>query len=93
MLDFNMCRWNLYKRPTKNLQLSHRCIGLSTLDILEFYHAEHNIVQNVQIFIISIQVDGPTYVLMLGPYTTHPTPILLLCYPYKPTTTIVVPLH
>ena len=30
---------------------------------------------------------------VLGPYTTHPTPILLLCAPYKPTTIIVVPLH
>ena len=30
---------------------------------------------------------------MLGPYTTHATPILLLCAPYKPTTIIVVPLH
>ena len=30
---------------------------------------------------------------MLGPYTTHPTPILLLCAPYKPTTIIVVPLQ
>jgi len=30
---------------------------------------------------------------MLGPYSTHPTPILLLCAPYKPTTIIVVPLH
>ena len=30
---------------------------------------------------------------LLGPYTTHPTPILLLCAPYKPTTIIVVPLH
>ena len=30
---------------------------------------------------------------MLGPYTTHATPILLQCAPYKPTTIIVVPLH
>ena len=29
-------------------------------DILEFFHDRQNIVQNVQ---ISIQVDGPTYVL------------------------------
>ena len=28
---------------------------------------------------------------MLGPYTTHATPILLLRAPYKPTTIIVVP--
>ena len=28
---------------------------------------------------------------LLGPYTTHPTPILLLCAPYNPTI-IVVPL-
>ena len=33
------------------------------------------------------------YHTMLGPYTTHPTPILLLGTPYKPTTIIVVPLH
>ena len=32
-------------------------------DILEFRHAKQNIVQNVQIFIKSIQVDGPTCVL------------------------------
>ena len=32
-------------------------------------------------------------VIMLDPYTTHATPILLLCAPYKPTTVIVVPLH
>ena len=30
---------------------------------------------------------------MLDPYTTHATPILLLCAPYNPTTIIVVPLH
>ena len=30
---------------------------------------------------------------LLGPYTTHATPILLLLAPYKPTTIIVVPLH
>ena len=30
---------------------------------------------------------------MLDPYTTHATPILLLCAPYKPTSIIVVPLH
>ena len=30
---------------------------------------------------------------LLGPYTTHATPILLLCSPYKPTNIIVVPLH
>ena len=29
----------------------------------------------------------------LGPYCTHTTPILLLCAPYKPSTTIVVSLH
>ena len=27
MLDFNVCKWNPYKRPAKNLKLSHRCIG------------------------------------------------------------------
>ena len=27
LLDFNVCRWNPYKGPTKNLKLSHRCIG------------------------------------------------------------------
>ena len=30
---------------------------------------------------------------MLGPYSTHATPILLLCSPYNLTTIIVVPLH
>ena len=30
---------------------------------------------------------------VLGPYTIHATPILLLHAPYKPTTIIVVPLH
>ena len=30
---------------------------------------------------------------MLGPYTTHATPILLLCAPYKPTIIIGVPLN
>ena len=30
---------------------------------------------------------------MLGPYTTHTTPILLLWAPQKPTTIIVMPLH
>jgi hypothetical protein len=30
---------------------------------------------------------------MLGPYTTHATPILIFCAPYKSTTIIVVPLH
>ena len=29
---------------------------------------------------------------MLGPYTTHATPILLLHAPYKPTTIIIVTL-
>ena len=30
---------------------------------------------------------------LLGPYSTHTTPILLLCDPQKPSTVIVVPLH
>ena len=30
---------------------------------------------------------------LLGPYSTHATPILLLCAPLKPTTIIVVTLH
>ena len=30
---------------------------------------------------------------LLGPYTTHATPILLLYAPYKPNTIIIVPLH
>ena len=63
MLAFNVCRWNPYKRLTKNLQLSHRCIGLNTVDILEFRHARQNIAHNVHIFIKSIQAYGPTCVL------------------------------
>ena len=85
MLAFNMCRWNLYKRPAKNLNLSHRCIGLSIVDISEFHHARHNIVHNVQIFIKSIQADGPTCVLRRHAleYTPQVTNLNLNPYPFK----------
>ena len=57
-----MCGWNPYKRPTKNLKLSHRCIFLSTVDISEFHHSRHNIFHIVHIFTKSTQEDGTTYV-------------------------------
>ena len=85
MLDFNMCRWNPYKRPAKNLNLSHRCIGSSTVDISKFHRARQNIVHNVRIFINIIQAYGPTRVprMQALEHTPQVTNLNLNPFPFK----------
>jgi hypothetical protein len=76
---------DLYNRPAKNLQLLDRCIFLSIVDILEFHHARQNIVHNVQIFIKSIQEDGPTCVQIRQAleHTPQVTNLNLKPFPFK----------
>jgi hypothetical protein len=51
------------KDPPRTLSCHIGVLDLVDFDILEFHHARQNIVHNVQIFIKSIQADGPPCVL------------------------------
>ena len=44
MLYFNVCRWNPYKRPAKNLSCHIGVLAKAQYDISKFYHVRQNIV-------------------------------------------------
>ena len=58
------------KDPPRTESYHIGVLAKTKFDILEFRHARQNIVHNVQIFIKSIQANGPTCVPQIRPYST-----------------------